>query len=141
MRYLYRNTLLVRLPFGWRTEESGESLACCRANGEGAITISLHAAQTGGEPLDDYLKMLAERYRKQTIMKPTGAIITAPLRRGAFASSGEGVTNDGWHAAFRFVSNGRQVAAFTYLCKERTREWYKAGRIARRLAFIKRSAE
>lgn len=141
MRYLYKNTLLVRLPFGWRAEESVDSFACYRPNGEGAITISLHAAQTGGESLEDYLKMLAGRYRKQTIIQLTRPVITAPLRRGVFASSGEGDTEDGWHAAFWFVSNGRQVAAFTYLCKERTREWQKAGRIARRLTFIKCSAE
>ena len=97
--------------------------------------------QTGGEALDDYLKMLSERYRKQTVAKLTRAVNTAPPRRGISASYGEGVTYDGWHAAFWFVSDGRQVAAFTYLCKEQTREWYQAGRIARRLTFAERPAD
>ena len=141
MRYLYQNTLLIRLPYGWRTEESGESLACFRPDGDGAVTISLHKAETGGESMYDYLKMLSERYRKHEIRKPTRAVITAPLRRGVLASSGEGVTKDGWHAASWFVSDGRTVAAFTYLCRERTREWYRAARIARRLTFIERSAD
>ena len=141
MRYLYKNALLARLPFGWRAEESGESLACYRPKGEGAITISLHAAQTGGESLENYLETLAKRYRKHQISKLTRVILTVPLRRGVFASSGEGDTEDGWHAAFWFVSDGRQVAAFTYLCKERTREWQKAERIVRRLTFTERSAD
>lgn len=141
MRYLYRNTLLIRLPRGWQVEESEESIACFHPDGQGAITISLHRTETGGESMFDYLKMLSTRYWKHSPGKLTRTIITAPMSRGVFASSGEGVSPDGWHTVFWFVSDGRQTAAFSYLCHERTREWYKASRIARRLKFIERSAD
>jgi len=136
MRILYQNTLRLNLPLGWITEESENSLTCCHPRGEGALTVSLHAAETGGEPLESYLKMLAERYSRKNIVKITRVLLVSHLRHKMLASSGEGITSDGWHTAFRFVSNGRQVAMFTYLCQTRTREWNKAVRIVERTVFI-----
>lgn len=136
MRFLYQNTLRLNLPLGWIAEEGEDCLLCSHPRGEGAITVSLHSAETGGETLESYLKILAERYRKKYVAKITRVLIAFRFRRRMLASSGEGITHDGWHTAFRFVSNGRQVAMFTYLCKTRTREWNKAVRILERAVFI-----
>ncbi|HWQ06876.1 MAG TPA: hypothetical protein VN453_06600 [Feifaniaceae bacterium] len=137
MRILYQNTLQLSLPFGWVTEEGENSLACYHPNGAGALTVSLHAVETGGETLESYLKVLAERYSKKCVVKITRVLLVSHLRHKLLASSGEGITSDGWHAAFWFVSNGRQIATFTYLAKEHTREWYKAAAIVRRAIFLR----
>ena len=64
MRVVYQNTLRLTLPYGWRAEEDKNILACYRPDGDGALTVSLHAVETGGETLESYLDMLAERYSK-----------------------------------------------------------------------------
>ena len=137
MRTLYQNTLQLSLPFGWIAEEGEDCLLCSRPNGEGALTVSLHALETGGETLESYLKVLAERYSRKCVVKITRILLVSHLRHKLLASSGEGITSDGWNTAFRFVSNGRQVAMFTYLCQNRTREWYKAAAIVRRAIFLR----
>lgn len=136
MRYLYRNTLLVRLPFGWRAEEGADSLACFHPKGAGAVTISLHSAETGGKELGPYLELVAKRYCDHENVRLTRVLYYLPYSHGRTAASGAGVTKDGWNSVFWFVSDGRTIAAYTYLCRERTREWYKAGWIARRLMFV-----
>lgn len=136
MRFLYQNTLRLNLPLGWVAEESENSLACFHPKGEGALTVSLHAAETGGETLQEYLILLAKRYIKQNEICLTSRLIPDDSNPKYVFIFAEGEQPDGWKAAFRFVSNGRQVAMFTYLCKTRTREWNKAVRILERAVFI-----
>jgi hypothetical protein len=137
MQVLYQNTLRLSLPFGWVAEEGENILACYHPNGDGALTVSLHAAETGGETLESYLDMLAERYSKKCVVKVTRVLLLSHLRKKQLASSGEGITSDGWKTAYWFVSDGQQIATFTYLSKERTREWHKAVHTIRRAMFVR----
>ena len=75
MRVVYQNTLRLTLPFGWRAEEGENILACYHPNGDGALTVSLHAAETGGETLTQYLILLAKRYIKQNEICLTSRLI------------------------------------------------------------------
>ncbi|MPM31954.1 hypothetical protein SDC9_78511 [bioreactor metagenome] len=136
MRVLYQNTLRLTLPLGWVAEESENSLACFHPRGEGALTVSLNAAETGGETLTQYLILLAKRYIKQNEICLTSRLIPDDSNPNCVFIFAEGEQPDGWKAAFRFVSNGRQVAMFTYLCQSRTREWNKAVKIAANAVFI-----
>ncbi len=136
MRVVYQNTLRLTLPFGWRAEEGEDCLLCYHPNGEGAQMVSLHAAETGGETLTAYLILLAKRYITQNEIRLTSRLIPDDSYPNCISVSAEGEQSDGWNTAFRFVSSGRQVAMFTYLCQTRTREWKKAVRIAERVVFI-----
>jgi hypothetical protein len=136
MRVVYRNTLRLTLPLGWVAEEGESSLACFRPKGEGALTVSLHAAETGGEELMGYLVLLVKRHIKQNDVCLTRTLTLDEAHANRVSVSAEGEQPDGWNTAFRFISNGRQVAMFTYLCQTRTREWDKAVRIAERAVFI-----
>ena len=136
MRFLYQNTLCLNLPLGWVAEESENSLACFHPKGEGALTVSLHAAETGGETLQEYLILLAKRYIKQNEICLTSRLIPDDSNPKYVFIFAEGEQPDGWKTAFRFISNGRQVAMFTYLCQSRTREWKKAVKIAANAVFI-----
>ena len=136
MRVLSQNTLRLNLPLGWVAEESENSLACFHPKGEGALTVSLHAAETGGETLQEYLILLAKRYIKQNEIRLTSRLIPDDSNPNCVFIFAEGEQPDGWKTAFRFVSNGRQVAMFTYLCQSRTREWKKAVKIAANAVFI-----
>ena len=136
MRVLYQNTLRLTLPLGWDTEEGENCLLCFRPKGEGALTVSLHAAETGGETLTQYLILLAKRYIKQNEIRLTSRLIPDDSDPKYVFIFAEGEQPDGWNTAFRFVSNGRQVAMFTYLCQCRTREWNKAVKIAANAVFI-----
>lgn len=136
MRVLYHNTLRLTLPLGWIAEEGEDCLLCCYPRGEGAITVSLHAAETGGETLKEYLILLAKRYIKQNEIRLTSRLIPDDSNPNRVLIFAEGEQPDGWKTAFRFVSNGRQIAMFTYLCQTRTREWNKAVRVLERAVFI-----
>ena len=136
MRVVYRNTLRLTLPFGWRAEEGEDCLLCYHPNGEGAQVVSLHAAETGGEELMEYLVLLAKRHIKQNDVCLTRTLTLDESHANRVSVSAEGEQADGWNTAFRFVSNGWKVAMFTYLCQTRTREWDKAVRIAERAVFI-----
>lgn len=136
MRVLYQNTLRLTLPLGWIAEEGEGCLLCSHPRGEGAITVSLHAAETGGETLMAYLILLAKRYIKQNEIRLTSRLIPDDSNPKYVFIFAEGEQPDGWKTAFRFGSNGRQVAMFTYLCQTRTREWNKAVRILERAIFI-----
>jgi len=136
MRVLYHNTLRLTLPLGWIAEEGEDCLLCCYPRGEGAITVSLHAAETGGETLKEYLILLAKRYIKQNEIRLTSRLIPDDSNPNRVLIFAEGEQPDGWKTAFRFVSNGRQIAMFTYLCQTRTWEWNKAVRVLGRAVFI-----
>lgn len=136
MRVLYQNTLRLTLPLGWIAEEGEGCLLYSHPRGEGAITVSLHAAETGGETLTAYLILLAKRYIKQNEIRLTSRLIPDDSNPKYVFIFAEGEQSDGWNTAFRFVSNGRKVAMLTYLCKTRTREWNKAVRILERAVFI-----
>ncbi len=136
MRVVYQNTLRLTLPFGWRTEEGEDCLLCYHPNGEGAQMVSLHTAETGGEDLMEYLVLLAKRYIKQNDVCLTRSLILDESNANRVSVSAEGEQSDGWNTAFQFVSNGRQVAMFTYLFQTRTRELKKAARIAESAVFI-----
>ena len=136
MRVLYQNTLRLTLPLGWISEEGEDCLLCSRPNGEGALTVSLHALETGGDTLTAYLILLAKRYIKQNEIRLTSRLSLDDSHANRIFVFAEGVQSDGWNTAFRFISNGRQVAMFTYLCQTRTREWKKAVRIVERAVFI-----